>query len=192
MFWVLVLATGALILIDVAGAPVPASVYFAVLLTVTGGGLLLAGFYGRARWLIGLGVVLSVGLAITAAADGIRLGGPNGSVTWQPTSVEQLQGTYEVSIGNAVLDLSEVDFTGRSESVDVRVDVGDLDIILPPNVDVDLDVSVDVGNAQVLGQRWSGIGQPQRRISDNGTDGAGGGNLTMRVTVDVGDVEVRR
>ena len=33
-----------------------------------------------------------------------------------------------------------------------RGDVGDLDIILPPDVDVALDVSVDVGNAQVLGQ----------------------------------------
>jgi predicted membrane protein len=113
-------------------------------------------------------------------------------MTWRPTTVEQLEGTYHIDAGNAVLDLSAVDFTGRSEAVEVSVSVGDLTIIVPPTVDVKITSEVNIGNSVVFGQQWSGINQSQQTVTDNGADGPGGGALTIEATVSVGDLEVRR
>jgi hypothetical protein len=186
------LAVGVVALVDAAGAHVPASTYFAVALVVVGGGLVLGAWYGHAKGLIAVGVLLSLGLAITAAAEGWKLGGPHGNVTWKPTSIELLQRSYEVNVGNGTLDLSAVDFAGRSESIDVHVSMGNLQIILPSDVDVQVGATVQIGNATVFGQNWSGVNQPQHSVFDAGDDGPGGGQLTINATVDVGDLGVRR
>lgn len=94
-------------------------------------------------------------------------------------------------MGNAVLDLSAVDFTGHNEAVEIRLGVGDLQVIVPSSVDVRATASVDVGNATLFGTRWGGIGQSERTVTDNGADGPGG-ELVIQAIVDVGDVEVRR
>jgi hypothetical protein len=185
-------AFGAVVLVDVAGARVPASVYFAVPLTVVGGGLVIGAWYGRARRLIAFGAVLGVLLAITAGLEGTRLTGHRQTVNWRPAGVQQLDPGYRLDVGNAELDLSALDFAGRTESVAVHVSVGNLRIVLPPNVDVEVTSTVKIGNATVLGERWSGIGQGQHTVTDLGADGAGGGNLTLDATVNVGDLEVRR
>jgi hypothetical protein len=187
-----VFAFGVVALVDVAGASVPVGVYFAVPLTVVAAGLIVSAWYGRARGLIGIGVVLSVLLVIALAADGHGWTRTHPSVTWQPTSVAQLQSSYRIDAGNAVLDLSRVDFTGQTRSVDVQVSVGNLDIVLPSTVDVEIRSTVEIGNATVLGQQWSGIGQGQHTVTDTGIDGPGGGALTINATVKVGDLEVRR
>lgn len=185
-----VIAVGLLGVVDLAGAPIPASAYIAVALTVVGLGLVLAAFYGRARWLIAVGAVLSLALGVVAAVE--RLDAVDRSVTWQPTSIEQLDGTYRIDIGTAVLDLSALEFAGRNVAVDVAVGVGDLTVIVPPTVDVRAETTVDVGNATVFGESWGGIGQSTHTVTDDGVDGPGGGELVLRATVDVGDVEVHR
>jgi hypothetical protein len=187
-----VLALGVLMLLDLAGTPVAASVYFSVPLAIVGAGLVVGAWHGRARSLIAVGIVLSVGLAITASVENWSPTAANRSVTWRPASAEQLGNSYEISLGNATLDLSEVDFTGAAKSVDVRVSVGNLDVIVPAEVDVTVEAEVDVGTATVFDERWSGFGQPQRTVSDTGPDGAGGGELRITAAVDVGDLEVRR
>jgi Cell wall-active antibiotics response LiaF, C-terminal len=185
-------AVGVVALIDMAGVSVPAGVYFAVPLLVVAGGLVAGAWYGRARGLIAVGVILSVLLAITLAADRDHLTGSRQSVTWRPAGIAQVESTYRVDTGNALLDLSRVDFTGHATAVDVHVSAGNLTIVLPSTVDVQVRASVAIGNASVLGQRWSGIGQSQHTVTDSGVDGTGGGQLTLTATVNVGNLEVRR
>ena len=177
-------------MIDLAGVGVRASTYVAVPLAVTGLGLIVGAWYGRARWLIAIGMVLLVALSIAAAAEAFD--GVDRSTTWKPASIDQLDGTYTLGLGSAVLDLSGLDFAGRSESVEVSVDVGDLTIIVPPDVDVQAEATVDVGNVTLFGTSWGGIGQSTRTVTDLGNDGPGGGELIVTGTVDVGDLEVRR
>lgn len=187
---VAVLATGVLGVIDLAGAAIAGSAYLALPLAIVGIGLVVGAWYGRARWLIAIGVVLSVILGIVTLVE--RLDAGSSSVNWRPAGIDQLDHRYKIDLGNAVLDLSAVDFTGRTESVDVSVSIGDLTVIVPENVDVSAEATVDVGNANVFGNQWSGIGQPTHSVTDNGADGVGGGALTIRASVDVGDLEVRR
>jgi len=184
------LATGLLGIIDLAGASVRGSAYVAVPLAVVAAALILGAWYGRARWLIAVGIVLSLVLGIVAAAERAEVRG--GSTTWRPTTVELLNTTYTIGAGSAVLDLSMLDFTGRSETVDVRVGVGDLTIIVGSRVDVRVEASVDIGNGDVFGTQWNGVGQSTRTFADNGADGPGGGELSIQASVDVGNLEVRR
>jgi hypothetical protein len=188
----LLIALGVLMLLDLAGLPVAASFYFSVPLVIVGAGLVVGAWHGRARPLIAVGVVLSAGLAITVSIENWNPSAASRSVTWRPAAAEQMDNSYEINIGNATLDLSAVDFTRTTTSVDARVSVGNLDIIVPANVDVTVQASVDVGTASVFDERWSGLGQPERTVSDQGSDGAGGGQLRITATVDVGDLEVRR
>jgi hypothetical protein len=183
-------AVGLLAVVDASGVAIPASAYIAVALTVVGAALVVGFRYGRARALIAVGAVLTVALGIAAGVEHVGPGGQD--VTWRPANVAQLDGNYEINIGDATLDLSAIDFTGRSANVTVHVAMGDLTVLLPSTVDVRTITQVDVGNAEVLGQHWSGIGQSEHVVTDHGRDGVGGGDLTLHATVDVGNLEVRR
>jgi hypothetical protein len=189
-FWTMLVALGLLAVVDASGVAVAASAYIAVALAVVGGALVVGFLYGRARALIAVGAVLVVALAIAAGVEHVGTGGQD--VTWKPTTVAQLNGSYEINIGTAMLDLSAVDFTGRSVSITVHVAMGDLTVVLPSTVDARTVAQVSVGDAEVLGQEWSGIGQSEHVVTDLGPDGVGGGELTLHATVDVGNLEVRR
>jgi hypothetical protein len=179
-------------MVDLAGARFPVSAYFAVPLAVVAVGLLIGAWYGRARALIALGAVLAVPLVVVGTVETWDLASVGGNVTWQPASVDQLTDSYSLDVGNGVLDLSKLDFTGLNERVDARVDIGNLTVILPPTVDAEVQAQVDVGNANVFGKQWNGIGQSEQTILDVGSDGPGGGQIVITASVDVGDLEVRR
>ena len=85
-----------------------------------------------------------------------------------------------------------MDFTDHSVDVELSTNVGDLVVILPPKVDVDVDAKVSFGDGQVFDEQWNGIDKSRRHISDNGADGPGGGHLHLVANVDVGKLEVHR
>lgn len=184
-----VLALGVLGMVDLSGASVAGSAYLAMVLAIVGAGLLAGAWYGRARWLIAVGAGVTMLLLPTVAAD---RAGPAGSTTWRPTGIQQLDPDYRAGIGNAVLDLSAVDFTGQEKALRVQVDIGDLQVILPADVDTVVDADVSTGNAHVFGTTWGGLNQQPRTITDNGDDGPGGGTLTLHTKVGMGNLEVRR
>jgi phage shock protein PspC (stress-responsive transcriptional regulator) len=185
---------GAVGALDLAGVGVPTLAYVAAPLAVIGIGLLVGAWFGRARWLIPLGIVLCIALAGGSAAlvDG-HWGRPSiGQVSYAPTSVTEVADNYHRNVGELTLDLSDVDFTGHDVNVTVRVDVGDLTVTLPSNVDVVADASVGAGDARVLGQDWSGLGNETRTVSDLGPDGTGGGRLHLIASVGMGNLEIKR
>jgi hypothetical protein len=190
------LALGVLAVLDVTQGEVPVAAYLAVPLGVVGLGLVVGAWLGRARWLIFPGAALTVALVIVTSAESWNMSHADiarGSRMWTPTSVESLDSSYSVDVGSGTLDLSQISFPANSPvSVDVHVDLGNLVVILPPNVDVDVSAMVDGGSADVLGQRWDGLDNDPREVHDNGTDGPGGGTLRLTATVDLGKLEVHR
>ena len=186
----IVLATGVIALLDLSGVPVTSDVYLAVALLIVGAALVVGTWYGRAHWLIILGVVLSISLVGSIASH--RRTAPAASVTWRPATISQLSPTYTMDVGNAVLDLSGIDFAGRNATVAVKVGLGNLAVIVPATVDVRADAQVNVGDADVFGTHWDGIGVSSRTVVDHGADGPGGGTLVIHAETGVGNVEVRR
>lgn len=182
-------AVGVLGMIDLAGVRVRGSAYLALVLAVIGGGLVFGTWYGRARWLIAAGAGMAMLLGAAVMAEHTTPVGPS---SWRPTTVAQLGEAYSTNVGNAVLDLSAVDFAGQTKTLRAQVNIGDLQIILPPTVDVVVQAHVSTGDAEVLGTSWGGLGQQPRTVTDNGSDGPGGGQLTLYATVKLGNLEVRR
>ena len=184
-------------MVDASGASLPGSAYVALPLALVALGLIAGAWLGRARWLIVPGLLLTVALAASSTAErvdwqAVRHHGGTGDVTWAPTTIADIQTGYRLNAGNATLDLSRLDFTDHTVDVDVAVNVGDLTIILPPNVDTNVDAKVSVGDGKVFDQSWNGIDKSRRHITDNGADGPGGGHLNLKTDVSLGNLEVHR
>jgi hypothetical protein len=189
-----VLALGALVALNVLGFSVTPLAFIAAPLAVFGLGLLVGTWFGRAYWLIplGLALCLAIGGGYTATHVAHWQRWQTGNVDWTPATVADVQGTYVHNLGNAQLDLSKVDFSGRNVYVTVELGAGTLQVTLPPTVDATVAATVDVGNADVLGQHWDGIGEGTRTVTDVGPDGPGGGQLHLTATVHTGTLEVHR
>jgi phage shock protein PspC (stress-responsive transcriptional regulator) len=186
-------AVGILAAVDVATGRVEVSAYFAAILGVIGAGLLVGAWLGRARLLIIVGLLVAAGLGISSgveSADPIRFEG--GNVRWHPTSLDELAVRYDLGAGDAVLDLTDLDFTGQDREVTVSVSFGSLRVLLPRDVDTEVHVDMGAGDANVFGHTWGGFNQKTRDISDLGEDGLGGGHLRLNLDVKAGELEVTR
>ncbi|SCF14655.1 PspC domain-containing protein [Micromonospora mirobrigensis] len=194
-FSLIFLALGVVALLDLLDVfPIGAAAYFAAALTVIGLGLLVGAWFGRARWLVALGLVTAAALGVATVADSYDgVGGLEGDVTWAPASYQELAVRYRNDLGNAVLDLRAVDFDKRETTVDVTVNLGNATVVVPPDVDVTTVAEVRAGEAVVFGERSTGLGgQPRKEVTDLGRDGPGGGRLRLVVHVNAGNLEVTR
>ncbi|NUT23441.1 MAG: PspC domain-containing protein [Hamadaea sp.] len=184
-------------LLDVANvADISAAAYVAAALGVVGFGLVLGAWLGRARgWIfIGLGLVLA--LSITSIDerdrnwDAARNGG--GEIVWQPTTLAALRGDYEHKAGSATLDLTDLDFTGQERTVRVKIQAGNLQVLLPDKVDVTAVADVRLGSATIFDRNANGVRINDFTVTDLGTDGEGGGKLHLELDVSLSDAEVYR
>ena len=182
-----VLVVGALLALRAAGVDglTPDRVVAAALLAV-GGGLLVGTWYGRARWLIAVGVALAVLLGATAAARSAGLEDGVGERAWTVTG----SGSYRLGAGEAVLDLRGLD-AGERADVAARVGFGQLTVLVPADTSVRV-----VGDAGLGRISWPGpIGR-----SDGDTDvheefvvgRPADVTVELDLEVGVGEIEVRR
>lgn len=199
-FSLVFLVLGLLAVLDLAGVlPLTASAYFAAILATVGLGLLVGTWFGRARWLIALGLVTAAALAMATVAESYdHFSGVNKTVTWAPASHAELATRYENTFGDAVLDLRAVDFTGRNSEVVMAVTIGEATVLLPPNVDATVTTDINVGEAIVFGHQsdprdeHGGFDGPPRDTTNLGADGPGGGTLRLFIHVNAGRLEVTR
>ena len=184
-------ALGVVGAVDLAGANIAFSGYVATALGVTGVALILGAWVGRPPGLIWIGSLLAVTLAITAAVSAVDME-VSGNRTWRPASVNELEPSYSIDLGNGTLDLRQVDFTGAYRSVRIDVNAGNFTLLLPSDVDISGEATVTYGHLIVVDEEISGS-DVTRQFSDLGDDDrAGPGRLTLDITVDAGNMEVRR
>jgi hypothetical protein len=186
---VALLAAGSLIALDVADLIMvePVAV-LASALAVVALGLLVGTVVGRARGLIALGIVLTLVLIpVGAAPDGLRVGGGAGERLYQPTSQGDVSDRYELGVGKLTVDLTNVVVTG-TQDIDLAVGVGEVIVLLPPDVAVDVDADVGAGTIDFPtggpGQGGIGLEQSWQR------DGDGSGTLTLTMSSGIGAVTV--
>ncbi|NES31125.1 PspC domain-containing protein [Micromonospora terminaliae] len=193
-FSLIFLALGVVAMLDLLDAfPVGAAGYFAAVLATIGLGLLVGTWFGRARWLIALGLVTAAALGIATVAESYdRVRGIDGDVTWAPADYRDLADRYENNFGDAVLDLRAVDFDKKDTQVTVEINFGKATVVVPPNVDVTTVADVNAGDADVFGRRTGGLNGRQWENTDLGPDGRGGGTLRLVVHVNAGNLEVTR
>ncbi|WP_163508641.1 PspC domain-containing protein [Fodinicola acaciae] len=194
VFFLALIAVGSVAVL-VATTRLDWTAYLAIPLGIIGVGLLIGSRYGRARWLIPIGLLLSVALLIGAGINQVVPDLPPTSqltpVHWTPTTTAQISPTYRGRYGDATLDLRQVDFTGKAVTTSINVSAGELRILLPEKVDVDLDAQVSAGSAQLFGRQYDGL-DINSEFQDHGSDGPGGGRLNLRLSVGAGEMEVTR
>jgi hypothetical protein len=191
-FFAMLFVLGVLALVDVAGGSLPVSAYFAAALATLAAGLIVGAWIGRARWLIFLALLATVGLAISSGTE--RWGGVVENRVLHPQTRAAVAPRYDFSVGNTTLDLTDVDFTtGDVQDTRINMHAGQLRVLLPPNVDTTATVELGRGRAQVFGREWTGNNIGAQTVTDAGADGAGSGG-TLRLTIDMnaGNVEVTR
>jgi hypothetical protein len=183
------LAIGTAVLLDNLGVMrvTPRGVA-AVLLGIVGLGLVIGSWFGRARWLIFPGVALALVLGgLSVVPTSIR--GGWGDMVWQPTTWTDVPSRYEHSAGDAVLNLTHLEFGKEPRAVDVRMAFGSLEVWVPPDVPVSVQARVQGGDMTLFGHEYNGYD-----IRDSATEPgkAGIGQLTLRARVGFGNITVRR
>jgi len=118
-----------------------------------------------------------------------------GDEMWVPKTVGELNEPFRHSVGHAVLDLRQLDLTDSNQriEVDVELGVGDLDVLLPPDVDVEASCNVGVGAIKCLGDEDQGP-QASASATDFGDDDEeGGARIVLNASIGAaGDLEVTR
>ena len=194
LFWVtvalLAIALGILWLFELGGAAVVASAYPALALAIIGAMLVLSAWFGRGGGLILLGLVAAFALAVTslAAPD---WDGDQRRLEATPASAAEVRDSYYVPAGRIYLDLTEVqDLEGLDgDSIDVRANAGELVVVIPDGLDVDIDANVAAaGEAQLLDQSYNGLGIDAEEFVDGG-DGVPAIDLNLDLVV--GSIHVR-
>lgn len=185
-----ILVGGVFALVSAAGGSVPGVVVAATMLLVVGAGLLVGAFRGRARWLIVPAIVLLLVTQGAAAASRYagNFDGSTGDVTWVPTSSSE---SFELGAGSARLDLGSLP-TGDVD-LDVSMGAGELIVIVPADMQVEIDSTIGAGEIRVPGERpQSGIGLDSSRT----VTPVGGTTATTTVSltsnIGLGTLEVRR
>jgi len=162
----------------------------AVVLMLLGGGMVVGGMFGKTTSLVPVGLVLAVPLILLAAV-GVPLQGTVGNESWMPDSAAATATSYQLAVGDAELDLSNAaPGAGNSLKVNAQVGIGDLQIDVPSDVNVDVVVHDGVGDVEVLGElrssRW--------HVNENfllPAQGKADGTIVLDLKVGIGDVEVR-
>lgn len=146
-------------------------------LLIVGAGLIAGAWLGRSRALIGLGVAL-VPFAAAAALVPEPLNAGAGDRSVAPHTLAELNGTYQLTAGHLTVDLSAVALTGASRTVTFQVAVGKLDVVVPPDVGVDITGHVGAGELRFLGHVDSGV-EIDSHVADGGSPGTGSLHLDI-------------
>lgn len=185
------LALGVLGLYDVSGGSVVDAAYAALALAVVGVMLVWGSFAGRPGGLIFLGVVASLALLVTGTVDEYGWNRPE-RVDVAPASAADLRDSYRMLAGSTVIDLTRIDdldeLDGRT--LEVRAEAGEVRVIVPDGLDVDVAALVSVGGEiDVDGVRDEGPSPEVVTQIDGGDDAP---DLTLDIELSVGRIDVRQ
>jgi phage shock protein PspC (stress-responsive transcriptional regulator) len=100
------------------------------------------------RLVIAVAALLALAIAAVAiflAAFDVDLGSGVGDRNYVVTTTEQLRDEYHLGIGSLNLDLSRVELPKGETHVEARVDVGDMDVLVPAGVALRIHGKAEVG-----------------------------------------------
>ncbi len=180
------MAIGTLALVDAGTAEIRPRHYVGALLGVIALTLIVGAWFGRARWLIVVGVLLLPVAALTHVSE-LDFDAAFADFSRQVVvidTIEELDRPYTFDVAEVTFDLSELDGAAVGE-LQVTVDVGEVVVILPEGVAARVQADVGLGAIDLGNQSSDGF---EPSLS---TDFAGaGGPLDVQVDVGIGSIVV--
>jgi hypothetical protein len=125
--------------------------FFGAALAVIGIGLVVGAWWGRARILILLALLL-MPMAVTASFITTPLEGGVGVPRFSPANAAELRDEYRLLAGNLTLDLAELSVGRRDVRIGASVAVGQLTVILPRDASVELRMRAGAGQVTLFNE----------------------------------------
>lgn len=158
--------------------------FFGLALGVIGIGLVVGTWWGHARALVLLGLLL-LPFAFAASLIRVPIEGGWGSHQYTPTTVEELRDEYRLVGGQILLDLTGVDGNNEPIALTASVAVGEVLVLLPENANLELDAAVGGGRLRILGDSQSGT-----RLQDRYVIEGNGPQFALDLEAGLGSVRV--
>ena len=143
----------------------------------------------RVGALILLGLVLLACFAV-AAVTPVSISSGIGEKLERPVSTAELEGSYELGIGELAVDLSGVELPSGTTDVDIRLGIGEIILTVPDDVALEIDARAAAGEVDLLGARDEGASADERLTIAGPT--ADAPLLRIEADVSLGAIEVRR
>ena len=160
--------------------------YFGLILAAIGLGLIVGAWWGHARVLILLGLVI-LPFAWAASLIHVPLEGGFGAHSFSPTTVDELRPEYRLVGGELWIDLWQLEETSDPIEVTATVAMGQIVVKVPSDARVEVNAAVGGGDLRVLDRWQSGTNVSDRQVSDGD-----GPHITLDLEAGVGSVHVDR
>ncbi|MDT7539855.1 MAG: hypothetical protein QOI82_3440 [Actinomycetota bacterium] len=162
----------------------------AIALMMIGAGLVIGTWFGRARWLVAVGLLLSiaVGGAFAADAAGATLKGGVGERSWVVGQGGAEQ-SYTLGVGEARLDLTQLPADGSHLVVHAKVSLGHLVVIVPDDVPIRVHAKLRIGQISEFGSSLVNGNGTLERTRTYGP--AGDPRVEVEATMGTGEIEVQ-
>ncbi len=161
------IAVGGLAILDVAGVLFPDPVHYAAITVgVIGAGLLVGTLFGRARWLIVVGLLLTPLLFLASIGPTWSINGEAGERYIRVESIRDLERvgfTYEHGAGVLEIDFRWFEPPTATEGIypipiGARIGAGEIRIWLPESAGAVVHGRVGIGSVDILGHQSAGLG----------------------------------
>lgn len=178
-------------LIAIAGAWAAAAggeLVVAIVVIAAGVAILVGAFVRPVRWL----VLPAVALALSAgavSASGIDLDGGIGERDYRPTSVADMRDTYQLGMGELVLDLRQTDLPSGDIPVKIDLGIGEARLIVPDDVCVATDAQVGIGEARTFDRHSEGVDVDVADLPDASPEIT---RLLVKADVGIGSLRIGR
>ncbi|NLC98905.1 MAG: cell wall-active antibiotics response protein, partial [Actinomycetales bacterium] len=184
------IALGALALWASATEPLDPRVYLATAVAITAVGTLVGIRWGRPGPVITLGAILSTVLVASSLIPSVSMG----AINLEPTSVREIRQPVSLGMGEIQIDLRQVspETSLNGHTLNVTNGIGRIEVIVPEDVDVEVNASVRVGHINALGLERGG-NTFQLGNNNNLVHEADGPNpLVINAATNIGEVQVIR
>ena len=183
------LLVGALAVVDtVSTLHVAPGQYFGAGLLALGIGMVAGAWWGRAR-LIGLLGILVLPAAAVAAFLTVPLEGGIGGHDYLPGTIAEVAPAYHIAAGRLSIDLSHLQAGSQPVRLEATVGVGNLYVIVPKHAAVEVTGTVQGGELWLLGREHVGTDLTDH-VSEAGSPG--GGTVVLTVDAGIGRVWIER
>ena len=177
---------------EALGAAIPLIGYLAAALLVIGLTLVTATWFGLARGLLPVGVLLAIAV-VTVTAVGPTIRTPvaaSSNIGYETLSQLPAAGDSE-DFGSLSVDLSQLEVTSDA-MYKAHVDLGHLEVTVPKEANVVINYTADLGAVRAYGAEVQAGSDLSGLIKDPQPAQPGQHTLTLELSVDAGNIQVQR
>ena len=150
--------------------------------------ILVGAFVRPVRWLVLPAVTLALSAGAVSAA-GIDLDGGVGERDYRPASVADMRDTYELGMGELVVDLRQTDLPSGDVPVGIDLGIGEARLIVPGDVCVATDARVGIGEVRTFERHNEGVDVDVEDAPEASADTT---RLLVKADVGVGSLRIGR